>query len=60
VNGLGYLVTRYVAAAAQRHTGRPVVLQSSPLARPVYERIGFRPVTTYGIWVAEVAGNGSL
>lgn len=49
--GLGDLVTRHVAAAAQRHNGRPVVLQSSPMARPLYERIGFRAVTRYRIWV---------
>jgi len=44
--GLGDLVTRHVAAAAQRLNDSPVVLQSSPLARPMYERIGFRAVTT--------------
>jgi hypothetical protein len=49
--GLGNLVTRYVAAAAQRHNRQPVVLQSSPMARPLYERIGFRAVTRYQIWV---------
>ena len=48
--GLGNLVTRQVAAAAQQFNGRPVVLQSSPMARPLYERIGFQAVTTYRIW----------
>ena len=49
--GLGNLVTRHVAASAQRHNGRAVVLQSSPMAQPLYERIGFRAVTRYRIWV---------
>ena len=49
--GLGELVTRHVTAASQRHNGRPVVLQSSPMAQPLYERIGFRAVTRYQIWV---------
>lgn len=48
--GLGELVTRAVASASQQPGDRPVVLQSSPMARPLYERIGFRAVTTYGIW----------
>lgn len=48
--GLGELVTRAVASAAQQPGEKPVVLQSSPMARPLYERIGFRAVTTYGIW----------
>ena len=49
--GLGELVTRAVASASQQPGDRPVVLQSSPMARPLYERIGFRAVTTYSIWV---------
>lgn len=53
--GLGDLVTRHVAAATQRYNDRPVVLQSSPMARPLYERIGFRAVTRYGIWVDAAA-----
>jgi hypothetical protein len=28
-----------------------VVLQSSPEGAGLYERIGFRPVTRYGIWI---------
>jgi ribosomal protein S18 acetylase RimI-like enzyme len=49
--GLGNLVTRHVAAFCQRQTGRPVVLQASPEGAGLYERIGFRPVTRYGIWI---------
>lgn len=47
--GLGELVTRAVASASQQPGNKATVLQSSPMARPLYERIGFRAVTTYGI-----------
>lgn len=50
--GLGELVTREVTAGIQEISGAPAALQSSPMARALYERIGFRPVTSYRLWSA--------
>jgi hypothetical protein len=49
--GLGELVTRAVCAELREMTGRTVALQSSPMAMALYQRIGFRTVTTYGVWL---------
>jgi GNAT superfamily N-acetyltransferase len=38
-------------AAARANPSLPAVLQSSDLGRPVYERLGFRTVSRYSLWL---------
>lgn len=45
--GLGALVTSAAARTAFDHGADVVVLQATPAGVPVYERLGFKPFTTY-------------
>jgi len=49
--GLGALVTQAVTNAAFDRGARIVVLQASPQGFPVYERLGYRTITTERIWL---------
>lgn len=48
--GLGEYVTRLACADAFASGARLVTLQSSPEAVPLYERVGFRSVTSYALY----------
>lgn len=54
--GLGALVTEAGANALFSLGASAVVLQSSPMAAPLYARIGFREATRYRLWVGPGQG----
>jgi predicted GNAT family acetyltransferase len=58
--GLGDLVTRTAVWSAFDHGASHVVLQATTMGYPVYERIGFRPLTEYGRYLVPAEGIGSL
>ncbi|GAC1663700.1 MAG: hypothetical protein NVS9B8_03120 [Candidatus Limnocylindrales bacterium] len=49
--GLGAAMTERVAADGRRDGCDVAILQSSPMGRPVYERMGFRTVVAYDGWI---------
>jgi len=48
--GLGAAVTAAAANEAFARGAASVVIHSSPIAVPVYRRIGFEPVAAYAVW----------
>ncbi len=54
--GLGQYVTRLACAEAFAGGARLVTLQSSPEGVALYERVGFRTVTSYAVLSEEFAG----
>ena len=49
--GLGRAVTLATIHAAFDLGARTIGLQASPLGLPVYEKLGFRTITGYGVWL---------
>jgi hypothetical protein len=50
VRGRGYGAA-ITAAATITEPGRPAMLLSSDLGRPVYDRLGYLPLTRYSLWL---------
>ncbi|MCI4353581.1 MAG: GNAT family N-acetyltransferase [Thermoplasmata archaeon] len=48
--GLGRAVVWAAIAAGREQGCRTSALWASPQGRPMYEKMGFRPITEYGIW----------
>ena len=49
--GLGAAMTERVAADGLADGCEVAILQSSPMGRPVYERLGYRTVVDYDQWI---------
>lgn len=53
--GLGDLVTRAATNAGFELGAKVVALKASPMGLPVYERMGYREVTRYGLYLPPVS-----
>lgn len=58
--GLGDLVTRAATNTGFELGARVVALKASPMGLPVYERMGYREVTRYGLYVPPVSTRAAV
>lgn len=58
--GLARALTEHILGDAHRHGARTATLQSTPMARRLYESLGFAPVGRYEEWIATATGDDEM